>query len=158
LGLPEVIDIPAGKRQDPIFIREKGQKIGRDGCRVPIPWTKTGSSCGFSPQDSAEPHLPIPKWYGDFSAEVEDTDQESTLNMYRKAMALRRKLQGEETMEWKGEKSGTVHYSRPGGWEILMNVAFKEGVKVPEGEVLLSSGPLDGEKVPIDTTVWVQRS
>ena len=43
LGLPEVTDIPDAARQDPRFRRTAGQVPGRDGCRVPIPWTRTGT-------------------------------------------------------------------------------------------------------------------
>ena len=39
LGLPEVLDLPDEARQDPIFARTGGAEIGRDGCRVPLPWT-----------------------------------------------------------------------------------------------------------------------
>ena len=48
LGLPEVTDIPDAARQDPRFRRSAGQVPGRDGCRVPIPWTRTGRGLGFS--------------------------------------------------------------------------------------------------------------
>ena len=48
LGLPEVTDIPAQARQDPTFYRTQGQVPGRDGCRVPIPWARTGRGYGFS--------------------------------------------------------------------------------------------------------------
>ena len=39
LGLEEYLDMPAEAREDPLFIRTNGQEIGRDGCRVPLPWT-----------------------------------------------------------------------------------------------------------------------
>ncbi len=49
LGLPEVLDIPDGRREDPIFIRTQGREIGRDGCRVPLPWTASSANAyGFS--------------------------------------------------------------------------------------------------------------
>ena len=38
LGLEEV-DLPDEVRQDPIFIRSGGARKGRDGCRVPLPWS-----------------------------------------------------------------------------------------------------------------------
>jgi alpha-glucosidase len=38
LGLEEV-DLADELRQDPIFARTGGRRAGRDGCRVPIPWT-----------------------------------------------------------------------------------------------------------------------
>jgi alpha-glucosidase len=48
----------------------------------------------------------------------------------------------------------TLHFSRPGGWEVVMSFEGK-GVKVPKGEVAISSGKLEGGEVPKDTTVWV---
>ena len=48
LGLPEVADLPAAARQDPRFRRTHGQLLGRDGCRVPLPWTRGGADFGFS--------------------------------------------------------------------------------------------------------------
>ena len=51
LGLPEVLDLPDEARQDPIFARTGGVEIGRDGCRVPLPWTDDpATSFGFSPR------------------------------------------------------------------------------------------------------------
>ncbi len=49
LGLPEVLDIPDDRREDPVFIQTNGERIGRDGCRIPIPWTDDPSTAfGFS--------------------------------------------------------------------------------------------------------------
>ena len=41
LGLGEVQDIPDGLRQDPIWQRTHGEDPGRDGSRVPLPWSGT---------------------------------------------------------------------------------------------------------------------
>jgi alpha-glucosidase len=46
LGLPDVVDLPDEVCQDPAYFRGAGQDGFRDGCRVPIPWTRTGSSYG----------------------------------------------------------------------------------------------------------------
>ncbi len=43
LGLQEVGEIPDAERQDPAFFRNKGVEIGRDGCRVPLPWAAEGT-------------------------------------------------------------------------------------------------------------------
>jgi alpha-glucosidase len=59
LGLHEVTDIPENQIQDPQYLRNLKIDKGRDGCRVPLPWTKTGSSFGFG---SAGAHLPQPKY------------------------------------------------------------------------------------------------
>ena len=159
LGLPEVIDIPDDKRQDPIFFRKKGAEVGRDGCRVPIPWTTDSASCGFSPSDAkAEPWLPVPEWFKDFAVSKEDGEVDSTLNLYRKALALRRELQDKsEQMEWVGEKSDSVlHFRRPGGWEVVFNLSAEQGVEVPKGEVLLASDALEGGKLPVNTAIWLR--
>ena len=43
LGLPEVEDLPDEVLQDPIFLRSGGTDPGRDGCRVPLPWSRRRS-------------------------------------------------------------------------------------------------------------------
>ena len=60
LGLHEVADLPAAVLQDPIFFRSHGVEKGRDGCRVPMPWTRCGPSLGFG---SGGAHLPQPEWF-----------------------------------------------------------------------------------------------
>ena len=42
LGLPEVVDLPEEVLADPIWERSGHTVRGRDGCRVPIPWTVDG--------------------------------------------------------------------------------------------------------------------
>jgi alpha-glucosidase len=49
LGRWEVQDIPDELRQDPIWQRTGGADPGRDGCRVPLPWSGTEAPFGFSP-------------------------------------------------------------------------------------------------------------
>ncbi|HEY4753437.1 MAG TPA: alpha-amylase family glycosyl hydrolase, partial [Candidatus Limnocylindrales bacterium] len=39
LGLEEVQDLPEDQLQDPMFHRSGGVDPGRDGCRVPLPWS-----------------------------------------------------------------------------------------------------------------------
>ncbi len=74
LGLPEVDDIPDAARQDPTFRRTGGKEVGRDGCRVPLPWSAAGASFGFSRTDPgfhpAPPWLPQPPWWGEHSVAV----------------------------------------------------------------------------------------
>jgi alpha-glucosidase len=43
LGLHEVADLPREVLEDPMAGRSMKQK-GRDGCRVPLPWTPDGLS------------------------------------------------------------------------------------------------------------------
>jgi alpha-glucosidase len=46
LGLHEVVDLPTEVLQDPVWERSGHEEKGRDGCRVPIPWTVDGPSAG----------------------------------------------------------------------------------------------------------------
>lgn len=166
LGLPEVPDIPAKSRQDPTFFRTEGREIGRDGCRVPIPWTPQAPNFGFGPSEARPAHLPQPDWFGDYSVEREVAKENSgsTLGMYKKALGLRRTMQTKEDMTWiEGENEGgqVLHFKRDGGWKVIMNFEG-EGVRVPEGvEVLVVSseeGLGGGMVVPKNTTVWFKRS
>ena len=94
LGLPEVTDIPDDARQDPRFFRTKGEVPGRDGCRVPLPWSAAGTGFGFSRtgqgSSPAEPWLPQPSDWGRYSVESQLADEHSTVNLYRSALRLRR--------------------------------------------------------------------
>ena len=88
LGLPEVFDIPADRREDPVFERTGGAEIGRDGCRVPMPWTNDASSSyGFSTPRAdgtvGEPWLPQPTAWGERSVSEIDDIENSTLHMYQ---------------------------------------------------------------------------
>jgi alpha-glucosidase len=152
LGLGEVADIPDEARQDPTFVRSPGVDVGRDGCRVPIPWTVEGPSFGFG-SDAA--HLPQPPWFGKLSVEAQSQDPASTLTMYREALALRHRLQTAESLTWvPGDSDEVLHLRRPGGWEAVANFGAT-AVPMPAGEVLLASGPIGGAELPPETTVWL---
>ncbi len=152
LGLHEVADIPDEHRQDPTFFRNTGVDVGRDGCRVPLPWTRDGESFGFGFQGA---HLPQPAWFGEYAVEVQEADPASHLSFYRRALALRRELQGEEDFAWVDEPSADVlHFTRPNGWRSVTNFGSTP-VDLPEGRVLLSSSPLEDGRLPGDTTAWL---
>lgn len=90
-------EIPADQRQDPTFFRTHQEQYGRDGCRVPLPWIREGSSFGFG---SGGAHLPQPSWFADASVEAEEGDPASTLSLYRRALALRHEMLAPERLEW----------------------------------------------------------
>ncbi|NND74595.1 MAG: alpha-glucosidase [Ilumatobacter sp.] len=97
LALPEVLDIPDDRRTDPIFALTAGATTGRDGCRVPLPWTTDpATSYGFSSPPAGdqapvdEPWLPQPADWGDRSVAVEERRAGSTLHLYRELSAARR--------------------------------------------------------------------
>ena len=153
LGLQEVADIPDAERQDPAFFRTKGVEKGRDGCRVPLPWTVEGTSFGFGDGGA---HLPQPAWFSKYAVEAQDGTENSTLELYRKALKLRRELQAAEELEWSETGNPEVlHFSRPGGWQSVTNFGGT-AVELPAGTVLISSSPLQDGKLPANSTAWLR--
>ena len=154
LGLHEVADIPADRRQDPSFFRgAEYDGLGRDGCRVPLPWTPSGPSFGFGAKGA---HLPQPDWFAGYAASTQETDNLSTLQFYRRALALRRELQGAETLEWHHSGDGQVlHFVRPGGWHVVANFG-PAAVELPDGEVLISSSGIEAGRLPGESTAWLR--
>lgn len=168
LGLFEVEDLPHSALQDPHWTRNveiksvktpvKGlayihTEKGRDGCRVPIPWEKNGQSFGFSVGGS---HLPQPIWFADFAVSAQSGVKNSTLELYRQALALRKKYQSTEDLTWvKTADPEVLHFVRENGWHCIMNFSGKLH-KLPAGKVLIASGPLKDGKLPKDTCVWIK--
>ncbi|HEY7854402.1 MAG TPA: glycoside hydrolase family 13 protein [Aquiluna sp.] len=152
LGLHDVLDIPAEKMQDPQWYRGEGKLKSRDGCRVPLPWTRSGSSFGFGP---AGAHLPQPAWFSEVSVESQEADGNSTLNLYRRANALRRELYLDEELNWLDLGDEVVGFSRTGGWVCITNFG-SEAIDLPEGEVLLVSAELEAGKLASDSTAWLR--
>ena len=155
LGLPEVGDIPDAARQDPTFFRSPGEDVGRDGCRVPIPWESDGPSFGFG---DAQPHLPQPDSFADMSVAAQTGQEGSTLELYRRALHLRRELQGPETLDWGDTgRDDVLHIRRPGGWSALLNTGVQP-FELPAGEVLIASSELDEGALAAQSAVWLRES
>ena len=152
LGLQEAGQIPDADRQDPAFFRSEGREVGRDGCRVPLPWTPDGPSFGFGPGAA---HLPQPAWFGGYAVEVESEDPGSTLNLYRRALELRHELECAESLEWTEVSPNVLGFARPNGWRAVMNFGA-DPVALPDGDVLIASGPLGDGILPAETTVWLR--
>ncbi len=150
LGLQEVAEISDKDRQDPTFFRHRGVDIGRDGCRVPLPWTRSGPSYGFG---TAGSHLPQPLWFSGYSVQTEEQTPGSTLRLYRQALKLRRELLTHESLTWEETGSPDVlAFSRPNGWRVLSNFGVNP-IGIPDGQILLSSGEVS-DVLPAETTIW----
>jgi alpha-glucosidase len=152
LGLHEVAEIPSADRQDPTFFRSAGTDLGRDGCRVPLPWESAAASAfGFGAGGS---HLPQPAWFADYSVAAQHDDPASSLELYRRALALRRSLQTGEHLEWlPSGRSDVLRYRRPNGWEIVTNFGT-EPYPVDRDDVALASRALEAGSLPGEATVW----
>ena len=153
LGLHEVASIPDAERQDPTFFRSPGEDVGRDGCRVPLPWSADGPSFGFG-DDHA--HLPQPTWFADHAVSVEDGDPASTLSLYRQALAMRRLLQTGESLKWIDTgREDVLAFRRPNGWTVVTNFGTAPFELSAGPMISLSSAAVDGRVIPGETTVWI---
>ncbi|BDV29430.1 glycoside hydrolase family 13 protein [Microbacterium terricola] len=154
LGLPEVIHLPDEVRQDPTWFRTDGERYGRDGCRVPLPWSSDAPAYGFSP--SGESWLPQPAEWATLARDVEARDPESTLSLYRTLIAARRdRGLGAGTLEWLPGYGDDVLAFRNGNVTVLANIG-DTAVPLPAGDVLVASEPVTGAELPADTTVWLR--
>ena len=163
LGLPEVVDLPDEVRQDPAFFREGSQDGTRDGCRVPLPWTPGGESHGFGTGGS---WLPQPAEWAGLSVAAQSGDPDSTLELYRSALALRRQLPGlgDGAMTWLDAPEGVLALSRPGFVCTVNTLGHEVELPVPGRPVLSSAPPAiafpQGRtgggtvRIPADSCVW----
>ncbi|QWC84131.1 glycoside hydrolase family 13 protein [Nocardioidaceae bacterium] len=155
LGLEEVV-VPKEDREDPAFHR--GQNEGRDGCRVPIPWSGAEPPFGFGPGEG-QPWLPQPTDWDSMSVEAQTGEKDSTLEFYREALRVRREQLDLDTsveLDDPTEQGTAVLSFTRGDVHVLLNTGT-DAVDLPDGDVLLSSGPLDDGMLPADTVVWLRR-
>lgn len=152
LGLPEAIDLPDEARQDPTWFRTNGERYGRDGCRVPIPWEGEEASYGFGPTSAS--WLPQPASWAAYTRSSQEGVPGSTLTMYQDALALRREHDlAFGAPEWLDLGPDTLAF-RTGDVTVVVNFGTTP-VAVPAGEVVLASGALEDGMLPRDTAVWL---
>jgi alpha-glucosidase len=154
LGLPEVEDIPFERRQDPMWHRSGGVDPGRDGCRIPLPWSGDSPPYGFSP-DGSGTWLDQPEGWGQLTVEAQSGDPGSMLNLYREGLRLRQELRGE--LKWISEAGTVLAFARGDGFACFVNFG-PEAIPLPPGDVLIASRDLQGGAIPEDTTVWVRHA
>jgi alpha-glucosidase len=158
LGLPEVEDLPEDVLEDPGWELSGHQDRGRDGCRVPIPWSGRRPPFGFSPDHArAAPWLPQPPDWADLTVEAQTGDAGSMLELYRRALALRRDhpALGDGDLTWLDAPDGALAFAREPGFACLINLSTEPVPAPAGGNPLLSSGTLARRGgVPPDTAVW----
>jgi alpha-glucosidase len=160
LGLWEVEDLPDEVLQDPTWRRSGHTERGRDGCRVPLPWSDAAPPFGFSPAGAVkEPWLPQPAEFAGVTVAAQEADGGSMLALYRAALALRRThpaLGGGE-LTWRPAEQGVLAFDRVPGFTCVVNLADGP-VALPSGaRVLLSSVPLQDGRLPVDAAAWLER-
>jgi alpha-glucosidase len=157
LGLEEVMDLPEELLQDPTWVRSGYRERGRDGCRVPLPWTTSGPSLGFGP---GTPWLPQPAGWSQLSVQAQEHDPTSMLSLYRRALRLRRDLPAlgagtGQDLRWLDRGTEVLAFSRQPGFTCVVNTGAG-AVPLPEGKVRVASDRmLDGAELPPETAVWL---
>jgi alpha-glucosidase len=162
LGLPEVTELPDAARKDPAFFHTGGAEPGRDGCRVPLPWSGGEPPFGFGPAGS---WLPQPEEWKKLTVERQAADPGSMLRLYRNALSLRRRLPalGDGQLAWVEAGQDLLAFHREPGFLCVVNLVDRPAdlakELVPQGaDVVLASGPVDaGGRVPGATAVWFAR-
>jgi alpha-glucosidase len=154
LGLPEVIDIPDNKREDPTFFRTHGERYGRDGCRVPIPWESQSPAFGFNTTGAS--WLPQPAVFGTLARDAQQGDPASTLELYKNMLRHRAENSlGSGTLEWLPGYAPSIVAFVNNGVAVIANTGT-DACDLPGGELLVASGPLVGGALPGDATAWVK--
>lgn len=156
LGLPEAMEIPDEFRQDPTWFRTNGERYGRDGCRVPLPWSADAPAFGFN--DTGASWLPQPAEWATFARDVEETDADSTLNLYRRLIAERRERElGTGTLVWEDAGADAVAFHR-GDLHVVANLG-EQPIELGEGVTfVVQSQPFAGTALPPNTAAWFTRA
>ena len=156
LGLPEVEDLPEEVLQDPTWRRSGGRARGRDGCRVPLPWSGDAPPYGFGPEGS-DPWLPQPAHWRALSVAAQDGDPDSTLALYRRALQLRRRLPTlrEDAFTWCEAGPGVLAFDRGHGLRCVVNLGSRPVQLADHGAVLLASAAGVTDVLPVDTAAWM---
>jgi len=158
LGLEEVQDLPEHQLLDPMHVRSGGADPGRDGCRVPLPWSGGRAPFGFSPHDAtAEPWLRQPDAWASRTVEAQDDDPASTLNLYRAALRIRRDegALGDGSMAWLPAPDGVLAFARGPRFVSMTNLSGSP-VQLPgDAVVLLASADVSGDVLAPDVSAWL---
>ncbi|MGY1673743.1 glycoside hydrolase family 13 protein [Geodermatophilus sp. SYSU D00710] len=153
LGLPEVEDLPEEALQDPTWERSGRTARGRDGCRVPLPWSGDRPPFGFAP-DGVAPWLPQPPSWRSLTVEAQSADPSSTLSLYRAALRLRRERLGEEPLSWLDLGDDVLAFDRGPALRCVVNLSARPVPLAGLGEVLLASAGGGADLLP-DTAAWL---
>jgi alpha-glucosidase len=154
LGLPEHTTIAPEFRQDPTFFRTNGQRVGRDGCRVPLPWDSSSKSNGFS--ETGKSWLPQPDSYSGLARSNQAGISGSTLELYKSAIGLRKELSlGRGSFGWLPNHQGPNSLGfRNGEVDVIFNFG-KDPIDLTGRKVLLASEELSGFSLGQNQGVWL---
>ena len=158
LGLPEHTTLEGKYRQDPTFSRTKGERVGRDGCRVPLPWEADGGvSFGFN--STGKSWLPAPETYKKYARDVQEGVAGSTLELYKKLIAERKKLAlGSGEFRWAPEYSSANSLAYVNNGVLVLSNFGPDLITVPAGEIIVStqSSLTAGGQLEANQSAWIK--
>ncbi|MCG2802575.1 MAG: hypothetical protein L6311_10835, partial [Cellulomonas sp.] len=156
LGLPEVFDLPDEARQDPIWVRSAGTELGRDGCRVPLPWRADAPALGFSTPAAAPPWLPVPAWFADYAVDRQTGARDSFLTLYRHLIRTRREtFDADAPVRWLAPPDPAVLAFARGDGVCLVNVGAGDVALPRELDLAVVARSSAGAGLPCDSAVWI---
>ena len=158
LGLPEHTMLEGKYRQDPTWFRTNGERVGRDGCRVPLPWEANGGpSFGFN--TTGKSWLPAPENFKRYARDAQEGVPGSTLELYKQLIMERKAFalgSGEFRFAPEYSSKSTLAYINNG---ILVISNFgPDSVNVPAGELLVTTQhdlTIEGV-LEHDQTAWIK--
>jgi alpha-glucosidase len=158
LGLDEVA-VPAAEIRDPMHARSGGIDPGRDGCRVPLPWSGVVPPFGFSPDRAASrPWLSQPVEWAGLTVEAQVADPGSMLQLYRAALGIRRSESdlGDGSFDWLPTAPGVLAFARGDTFIHVTNLSDRP-VRLPaHGSVLLATDETSDGWLPSDASAWLR--
>ena len=155
LGLWEVEDLSDDDIQDPVW-ESSGHTIrGRDGARIPLPWSGTEPPFGFTAAGTV-PWLPQPAQWGDHTAEAEAGTDDSMLSFYRRALGIRRRqLSGADpSLTWVDAGAGVLAFDRGAQLRCVVNLSTRQRSFV--GDALIASDSTSPNEVMPDAAAWIR--
>ena len=158
LGLPEHTTLGGAYRQDPTYARTQGKRVGRDGCRVPLPWvSKANESNGFS--STGESWLPQPSSYARYARDLQDGVAGSTLEVYKRVLKVRKQFNlGAGNFKWAPEFMDETTLAFINNGVLVLSNFEGDPVVIPAGEILATTQAdltIEGE-LEHDQTVWIK--
>jgi alpha-glucosidase len=155
LGLPEV-DLPEEYRLDPQW----GNGLGREGCRVPIPWAYSDPPFGFSPPMVGESWLPVPPEWRDLTVAAQAADPRSMLRLYREALRIRKEVPalGDGDLRWLEGPENVLVFEREPGFVCAVNFGPEPVRLAIDGTLLISSGRANDAELDPDSAAWWART
>ena len=158
LGLPEHTMLEGKYRQDPTWFRTNGEKVGRDGCRVPLPWEANGGpSFGFN--TTGKSWLPAPDSFKRYARDEQEGVAGSTLELYKRLIKERKEFamgSGEFRFAPEYSSDSTLAYINNG--VLVISNFGPDSVNVPAGKLLVTTQhdlTIEGV-LEHDQTAWIK--